>query len=206
MDASGRHEREMEIFEHVCDLPPEQRARTLGDLCAGDMSLRRRVEAMLALDHTDDRRLDNVDSHTRMAQLIESVTDATSDVDIPERIAGYRIIRKVGAGGMGVIFEAEQDSPRRRVALKVLRPGLFGRDALKRFQHEAQVLGHLQHAGIAQIHEAGMAVSGNGTSQPFFAMELVDGEPLDQFCNSRKLGARQRLELIARVCDAVQHA
>ncbi|HPF37330.1 MAG TPA: serine/threonine-protein kinase [Phycisphaerae bacterium] len=206
MDASGRHEREMEIFERVCDLPPEQRDRALNDLCEGDASLRQRIETMLALDNTDDRRLDNVDSQTRMAQLIESVTDATSEENIPERIAGYRIIRKVGAGGMGVIFEAEQESPRRRVALKVLRPGLFGREALKRFQHEAQVLGHLQHAGIAQIHEAGMAAGGNGSRQPFFAMELVDGEPLDQFCNTRKLGARQRLELIARVCDAVQHA
>lgn len=206
MDASGRHEREMEVFEQVCDLPPEERAKALGEFCREDLSLRVRVEAMLALDNADDRRLDNVDSQTRMAQLIESVKNSTSDGDMPERIAGYRIIRKVGAGGMGVIFEAEQESPRRRVALKVLRPGLFGRDMLKRFQHEAQVLGHLQHPGIAQIHEAGMAEVGDGNRQPFFAMELVDGEPLDQFCKSRKLGTRQRLELIARVCDAVQHA
>lgn len=206
MDASGRHKLEMKIFEQVCDLPPEERATALGELCAEDASLRQRVEAMLAIDGTDDRRLDNVDSQTRMAQLIESVTDSTSDGDMPERIAGYRIIRKVGAGGMGVIFEAEQESPRRRVALKVLRPGLFGRDALKRFRHEAQVLGHLQHAGIAQIHEAGMAETGNGNRQPYFAMELVEGEPLDQFCRSKNLGARPKLELIARVCDAVQHA
>ncbi|MCB9863111.1 MAG: serine/threonine protein kinase, partial [Phycisphaerales bacterium] len=206
MDAAGRHEREMEIFERICSLPPEARPNALSDLCADDASLRQRVEAMLALDDADDRRLDNVDSHTRMAQLIESVTELSSNEGIPEYIAGYRVIRKIGAGGMGVIFEAEQDSPRRRVALKVLRPGLFGREAMKRFQREAHVLGHLQHAGIAQIHEAGMAETGNGNRQPFFAMELVDGEPLDQFSNSRKLGARQRLELIARVCDAVQHA
>ena len=89
----------------------------------------------------------------------------------------YRVVRLIGEGGMGVVYEAEQDDPRRRVALKVIRPGLASRELLQRFRHEAQVLGQLQHAGIAQIHEAGTADTGEG-GRPFFAMELIDGRPL----------------------------
>ena len=103
---------------------------------------------------------------------------------------------------MGTVYEAEQDNPRRTVALKVIRPGLVSPELVKRFSHEAQILARLQHPGIAQVYEAGMGEDG----QSFFAMEFIRGMPLDEYARSRGLNAAARLELLARVCDAVQHA
>ncbi len=123
----------------------------------------------------------------------------------PERIGSYTIIRELGRGGMGVVYEAEQQRPRRRVALKVIRGGTVSPQALRRFEQEAQVLARLQHPGIAQIYEAGTADSGTGP-QPFFAMELVEGRPLGRFVEKDELGPKERIELLAKVCDAVQHA
>ena len=123
----------------------------------------------------------------------------------PDRIGSYRIIRPIGEGGMGMVYEAEQESPRRTVALKVIKPHVAGGSALRRFEHEAQVLGRLHHPGIAQIFEAGTADSGRGP-QPFFAMELIEGERLTTHAEQHGLSARQRLALFATVCHAVQHA
>ncbi len=106
---------------------------------------------------------------------------------------------------MGVVYEAEQEDPRRRVALKVIRQGMVNRRLLSRFRHEAHVLGQLRHPGIAQIHEAGTADAGAG-GQPYFAMELVSGRTLIEYADTRGLGTRERLELVARVCDALHHA
>jgi tetratricopeptide (TPR) repeat protein len=111
----------------------------------------------------------------------------------------------LGVGGMGVVYEAEQENPARRVALKVLKPGLVTVSLLRRFEYEARVLGWLNHPGIAQIYEAGTDDTGNGP-QPFFAMELVRGVPLTRYAKDNGLSTEQRLELLAKVCDAVQHA
>jgi tetratricopeptide (TPR) repeat protein len=120
-------------------------------------------------------------------------------------IGRYRVLRLIGQGGMGAVYEAEQEHPHRTVALKVIKAGLAMPDLLRRFEQEAQALGRLQHPGIAQIYEAGTAETGGGP-QPFFAMELVSGRPLTAFARDRGLGTRERLELLARVCDAVHHA
>ena len=106
---------------------------------------------------------------------------------------------------MGAVYEALQDNPRRTVALKVINAGAVSASLLRRFEHEAQVLGRLQHPGIAQIFEAGTFDLGHGV-QPFFAMEFIRGEPLNEFAQRRNLGTRQRLDLLSKVCDAVQHA
>src|SRR5436190_9100961 len=98
-------------------------------------------------------------------------------------IGHYRIIRIIGEGGMGAVYEAEQDQPRRTVALKVIKPGLASPQLLRRFEQESQALGRLQHAGIAQIYEAGTADTGYGL-QPFFAMEFIRGEDLRSFVAS----------------------
>jgi serine/threonine protein kinase len=105
---------------------------------------------------------------------------------------------------MGIVYEAEQDRPRRTVALKVIKPGFADPDLLRRFELEAEALGRLQHPGIAQIYEAGVADCGCGL-QPYFAMELIRGEPLLQYAESHDLEAHQRLELIAKICEAVHH-
>jgi serine/threonine protein kinase len=106
---------------------------------------------------------------------------------------------------MGAVYEAEQDSPRRIVALKVIKAGLASPELVRRFKQESQALGRLQHPGIAQIYEAGTADTRLGP-QPYFAMELVRGEPLLRYAESHHLGTRQRLELMARICEAVHHA
>ena len=104
-----------------------------------------------------------------------------------------------------MVYEAEQDQPRRTVALKVIKPGFTGPEQLRRFEQESQALGRLQHPGIAQIYEAGTADGGSGP-QPYFAMELIRGESLLRYAEAHQLNPRQRLELMAKVGDAVHHA
>ncbi len=138
------------------------------------------------------------------------VSDAPS-TSAPARLGRYTIKRVLGEGGMGTVYLAEQENPRREVALKVIRAGYLAPEMLRRFELESQVLGRLQHPGIAQIYEAGVFASptherGDAPPTPFFAMEFVKGVPLTEYADSKRLGTRQRLELIAKVCDAVYHA
>jgi tetratricopeptide (TPR) repeat protein len=123
----------------------------------------------------------------------------------PLRIGRYRVVRLLGEGGMGRVYEAEQDQPRRTVALKVVKPGLVSTETLLRFDREAHVLGRLQHPGIAAIHDAGTADTGQGP-QPYFAMEYVRGRSLIEHADASGLDVRARVELMARVADAVEHA
>jgi tetratricopeptide (TPR) repeat protein/predicted Ser/Thr protein kinase len=124
---------------------------------------------------------------------------------LPASIGRYHILRLLGEGGMGAVYEAEQDQPRRRVALKVIRAAWASPELLRRFEQESQALGRLHHPGIAQIYEAGSADTGFGV-QPFFAMELIQGKPLVEYADAHKLDTRQRLALMIQVCEAVQHA
>ncbi len=111
----------------------------------------------------------------------------------------------LGEGGMGTVYEAEQDQPRRRVALKVIKPGMAGPELLRRFDLEAQALGRLQHPGIAQIYEAGTAETAFGP-QPYFAMEFIEGQELPDYIKKYNPNTRARLKLVAHVCEAVHHA
>ena len=121
------------------------------------------------------------------------------------RIGTYTVLEVIGHGGMGQVYRAQQDSPHRVVALKLIRPGLTSDSLLRRFEHEAEILGLLQHSGIAQIFEAGAANTGAGP-QPYFAMELVEGTSLTRYAEAHKLSIRDRLGLFALICDAVHHA
>ena len=124
---------------------------------------------------------------------------------LPSRIGRYQVKRLLGSGGMGAVYEAVQEQPRRTVALKVMRRGLASRSALRRFEYEAQLLGRLRHPGIAQVYEAGTHQEG-GEAVPFFALEfIVAARPLTEYAAGHSLGTRQRLELFSRVCDAVHH-
>jgi tetratricopeptide (TPR) repeat protein len=124
---------------------------------------------------------------------------------MPSQIGRYRIRRLIGEGGMGVVYEAEQDNPRRTVALKVLKAGFVSPKLLRRFDLESRALGRLQHPGIAQIHEAGTADTGIGP-QPYFAMEFIEGVPVTEYAEQHGLSTRQRLEMVAKIAEAVQHA
>ena len=130
---------------------------------------------------------------------------ATVAAKVPSTIGSYRIIRLLGEGGMGAVYEAEQDQPRRRVALKVIKSGWADRELLRRFELESQTLGRLHHPGIAQIYEAGAAETSFG-SQPFFAMEIIHGKPLIEYAEAKHLNTRQRLALMIQICEAVEHA
>jgi len=134
-------------------------------------------------------------------------TPAAAGPTVPEgaSLGQYRIVRRIGEGGMGVVYEAEQKRPRRAVALKVLRPGFLSDRLLRRFEFEAEVLARLDHPAIARILEAGTFGSGP-TRQPFFAMELVRGRPLDEWVSRENPSIERRLELFRVLCDAVAHA
>jgi len=139
-----------------------------------------------------------------------------SDADTPEieanaaaptrrTIGRYRIKGLIGGGGMGNVYAAVQEEPRRTVALKVMKPGIAAPRAMRRFELEAQTLARLRHPGIAQIYEAGTHDEGSGPV-PYFAMEYVAGaKSITEYADGRSLGIRERLELFAKVCDAVHH-
>jgi tetratricopeptide (TPR) repeat protein/predicted Ser/Thr protein kinase len=146
----------------------------------------------------------------RDANRTRSIAPATGATPaasvIPARVGRYSILRVLGEGGMGTVYEAEQEQPKRTVALKVIRVGYLSPQLLRRFEHESQMLGRLQHPGIAQVHEAGTVEDERGNPVPFFAMEFIRGVPLTAYATQKNLGTRERLDLIARICDAVYHA
>ena len=121
------------------------------------------------------------------------------------KIGSCTLKRVIGSGGMGTVYEAVQEQPRRRVALKMMKRGIASRSALKRFEFESQTLARLQHAGIAQVHEAGTHNDGSG-KVPYFVMEYItSAKHITQYANDKRLGTRERLDLFSKVCDAVQH-
>lgn len=124
---------------------------------------------------------------------------------MPEMIGRYRIRRIIQSGGMGTVYEAVQENPRRKVAIKVMKAGLTSPSALRRFEYESQVLGKLNHPTIAEIYEAGTFDDGNGEA-PYFAMEYIEGAmPIDKWATSKRLSTREKLLLFESVCDAIHH-
>ncbi|PYX40000.1 MAG: hypothetical protein DMG81_07770, partial [Acidobacteria bacterium] len=121
----------------------------------------------------------------------------------PSALGPYRLVREIGVGGMGQVWLAEQTAPvRRRVALKVIRAGLYSAAVLQRFDAERQSLAIMDHPAIAKVFDAGATATG----QPYFAMEYVDGLPITEYCDKKKLSIRARLRLFLQVCEGVQHA
>ncbi len=175
------------------------RAPFLEKVCAGDKSVEQEVLSLL--QHAEE-----TGSFLEEPALEVAAKDvATAGRPLPAALGRYRVIGLLGEGGMGIVYEAEQDQPRRRVALKIIKPGLAVGQRLMRFKHEAQALGRLQHPGIAQIYEASTADTGFGP-QPYFAMELIRGLSLREYATANSLNARQRLSLMVKICDAVDHA
>ncbi len=131
--------------------------------------------------------------------------DAAPAPTLPQRIGRYHVKRVIAAGGMGTVYEATQESPRRTVAVKVMKQGIASKSALRRFEYEGQILGRLRHPGIAQIYEAGTHDDGHG-AVPYFAMEYIpNAKPITKYAEEKKLSTRARMELFAKVCDAVHH-
>ncbi len=138
-------------------------------------------------------------------ELTETLKRSSFPGATPKRIGHYHIKRVIAMGGMGTVYEATQEKPRRTVALKLMKQGIASRSALRRFEYESQILARLRHPGIAQIYEAGTHRDDNGTV-PYFAMEYIPNAlPINKYVREKKLGTRQKLELFASVCDAVHH-
>ncbi len=194
---AGRDARVRELFERACGASPAERTTLLEGTRATEPDVVTEVEELLRFHDNDSKILDR--------PVVEAAAQVIG-TDVPPGVIGtYRVVRELGQGGMGVVYEAEQDFPHRRVALKVVRPELVTGSLIKRFTHEAEALALLRHPGIAQLFEAGFA-DGERRRRPFMAMELVEGKPLSTFARERSLPVRERLTLLAGVCDAVDHA
>ncbi len=196
-------DRIQDLFMQAVRLPESQRDPFLDDACADDDDLRLQIDAMLAQD-IDPLLADPDEDSPAGAVLLAGVVGRDAPA-LPESIGGYRIISVIGEGGMGVVYEAEQADPKRRVALKVIRADVVTTELLARFRQEASVLAHLRHPGIAQIYDAGTDDTGGG-ARPWFAMELIEGPSLLDFIREQRLSVPARLELVARIADAVGHA
>lgn len=184
------------IFTAALEQPRSEREAWAMSACQGDEALASRVRKLLAASDRDSPFLESP-ALTDRAQTWAAVPDAVGD---------YLVVGVLGAGGMATVYEAVQENPNRRVALKVMRAGMTRTDALLRFRLEAETLAQLHHPGIAQIYEAGSAPLGQSAPSPFFAMELVkDALPLTEYARRRALTLRQRLEMFATICDAVLH-
>ncbi|MFT5289856.1 MAG: serine/threonine protein kinase/tetratricopeptide (TPR) repeat protein [Planctomycetota bacterium] len=205
---SERYARSFEVLSGAHGLLGEDLDQYLDSACGDDQDLRTRVLELLAAcaddsDGTDDAFADA--SLKAARQGLDEVVSMASTPWLPETIGDYQILRQIGSGGMGVVYEAQQSAPRRRVALKLLNPMQSTGDALRRFKREAELLGRLQHPGIAQIFEASTFDAGHGR-QPYFAMELVDGLPITDYANAEDLDNVERLALLAELCDVIQYA
>ncbi|HTT65943.1 MAG TPA: tetratricopeptide repeat protein [Bryobacteraceae bacterium] len=199
-----------QVFHGAREQAPGAQAAFLAEACRGDDELRREVESLLAQEDVTGP----ADRPVRPEQMFAGSHDG-STLALPDGLYGkpaagsiigrYRILRTAGQGGMGTVYEAEQDHPRRVVALKIIKPGLTAEELIKRFELESQALGRLQHPGIAQIYEGGTTDAGCGP-QPYFAMEFIRGEDLKSYANRHSLDTRARLELTIKICQAVEHA
>jgi tetratricopeptide (TPR) repeat protein len=188
------------LFHAARELPEAERGAYVTRLCAGRDELRREVESLLAAAGAASV-LDGAP-----LGFTRSAAASTSELLLGTRIGPYQLESLVAEGGMGVIFRARQDEPQRLVALKLLRSALATPQALRRFQHEVELLARLQHPGIAQVYQAGLHAVG-ALQLPWFALELVDGaRTLIEYATVARLSETQRLELFLQVVDAVQHA
>src|SRR5262245_23242147 len=178
--------------------PPQDRVAYLDEACAGDPDLRRRVEKMLAAQAQAGSFLEQPACSPVVTVDDQSIREGPGTV-----IGPYKLLEQIGEGGFGVVFMAEQQQPvRRKVALKVLKPGMDTRQVVARFEAERQALAIMDHPHIAKVLDGGATPAG----RPYFVMELVKGVPITDFCDQHQLTPRQRLELFLPVCQAVQHA
>lgn len=198
-----RWKKVQELYHLALEREEGQRAAFLAEECDGDSALRDEVASLLTQVTGPTLFLEVAAVEVAAKDLAYSA--GAAGYSHPAAIGRYRIVRLLGEGGMGAVYEAEQDEPRRTVAVKVIRFGSATPNQMRRFRQESQALARLQHPGIAQIYESNTADTGFGP-QPYFAMELIRGLPLQEYADKHQLNTRQRLDLIVKVCDAVQHA
>lgn len=184
------------ILSEVIELAGEARSRRMEELCAGDETLRAGVTALLGFEGTQLLSEPLALGHG-------DVDSAATDQMSGRRVGEFLLTRKLGEGGMGIVFEARQERPHRSVAVKLLRPQLISNRAVRRFEFEVETLAQLEHPNIARVFGAGIEKI-DGESIPWFAMELVrDALPIDTYCMQRELAVRARVELFLQACAAL---
>ncbi|UCE52233.1 MAG: serine/threonine protein kinase, partial [Desulfobacterales bacterium] len=196
---SGKYKDEEAIFKAAVKLktPAEQKAYA-EDACGNDSKLLARVQSLLDVSSSKNSILD---------VLISEPEISLDDLPVSEKpgtvISRYKLLEKIGEGGMAVVYMAEQTEPiHRKVALKIIKLGMDTKSVIARFEAERQALAMMDHPNIAKVYDAGATETG----RPYFVMELVHGVSITDYCDNNKLDTRRRLELLVQVCHAVQHA
>src|SRR5467141_45336 len=189
---------DVELFAAAIELPVAERAAYLDRACSGDPDLRQRVEGMLK-EHDD---LGDFPEKRPSKGAAQGGPRAIGEKP-GDRIGHYKLLQQLGEGGYGVVYMAEQEAPvRRRVALKIIKPGMDTKSVIARFEAERQALALMNHPNIAKVFDAGATEA----SRPYFVMELVRGVKITEYCNQHSLTTEDRLGLFVQVCQAVQHA
>ena len=198
-DSDPSFDREREIFLAALERPsPGERAAFLDGACARDAPLRARLESLLQR-HSDDAFLEDPAADLKEISLSEPLDGE----NIGDWIGRYKLREKIGEGGCGAVYVAEQEEPvRRKVALKVIKLGMDTRSVVARFEAERQALAMMDHPNIARVFDAGATETG----RPYFVMELVRGIRITDYCDENQLSTRERLDLFIKVCQAIQHA
>jgi tetratricopeptide (TPR) repeat protein len=191
------------IFLAARDLDAARRRDLLRRECAGNAALWAEVESLLKHHDAERGRATPPFLSGAVGAILES--GGLLEAPLPRPFGTFELLAVIGRGGMGTVYRARQRTPDRTVALKVIRPGMLSPAMLARFRYEVDVLARLHHPGIAQIFEAGMVEAGT-VAQPYFALELVAGSPIDSYADEHGLDVRQRVALLVKVCDAVHHA
>jgi WD40 repeat protein/serine/threonine protein kinase len=192
---------EEEIFQIAAEMPAAARAAYIATACERQPELRQRIERLLASHDHDafmERSADRNDSAELGAELARLKPEKGED-----RIGNYKLLQELGEGGFGTVWMAEQLEPvRRRVALKIVKPGMDSKEVIVRFEQERQALALMDHPNIAKVLDAGVTPLG----RPFFVMELVRGIRITDYCDQNNLRTAERLDLFIAVCNAIQHA
>jgi non-specific serine/threonine protein kinase/serine/threonine-protein kinase len=180
-----------DLFGAALEVEREQRSAFLREACGSNESLRAEIESLLS-------------AYDDSSELSQSPWPAAAvEATAPQFIGPYHLLEKLGEGGMGQVWLAEQSAPvHRRVALKLIRTGIYDSGLLQRFQAERQSLAIMDHPAIAKVFDAGTTEAG----QPYFVMEYVPGLPITEYCDQKKLSIRERIEPFIQVCEGVQHA
>ena len=182
-------------------MPADKRPALLDAMCAGDPALRQRLDTLLAARQKADEL--SAKGAPAVVATIKLDPPHAGDEAVGKTIGRYKVLEKVGEGGCGVVYVAEQTEPvRRRVALKVIKLGMDTKQVVARFEAERQALAMMDHANIARVLDAGSTETG----RPFFVMELVRGIRITDYCDQHNLSTKERLELFIKVCQAIQHA
>src|ERR1022692_1295499 len=200
-DMTSPQNREAALFQAAVQLTGAERATFLNGACFGDDALRQRLEALLAA-HDEPDELSPKGASAVVATLKLDIPDAPDEA-IGQTLDRYKLMERLGEGGCGVVYVAEQTHPvRRRVALKVIKLGMDTKQVVARFEAERQALAMMDHPNIAKVLDAGTTEQG----RPYFVMELVRGIRITEYCDQNQLSTQERLDLFIKICQAIQHA